>query len=302
MNLNSGLPLIDLGVFAAVAEAGGFSAAARRLGVSKAMVSTAVGRLETRLGVRLFQRTTRRLSLTEDGAAALPHAQRALEAAQDAEDAATQSRATPRGTLKVNAPMSFGLLHIVPALGDFAQAFPDVKVDLVLDDRVVDLVAGAFDVAVRIGVLSDSGLIALRIGRNRSALVAHADYLTRAGTPQKPADLAGHATLSYSLGASDWVLQRGRCSETVKLRPVLQANSSLALQQAALQGLGIARLPLFVAGGDLAEGRLVPVLPDWHLPETPIHLVTPSREHLPRKTRAFIEFFRSRMDPPAWER
>lgn len=302
MNVNSALPLAELAVFVAVAEAEGFSAAARRLGVSKAMVSTAVARLESKLGVRLFQRSTRRLSLTEDGAAALPHAQRAIEAAQDAEDAATQSRATPRGTLKVNAPMSFGLLHIVPALGEFARAFPDVSVDLVLDDRVVDLVAGAFDVGVRIGVLSDSGLVALRIGRNRSALVAHADYLARAGTPKKPADLAGHATLAYSLGPGDWLLRQGRRSETVKLRPTLRANSSLALHQAALQGLGVARLPLFVCGDDLAGHRLVEVLPDWQLPEMPIHLVTPSREHLPRKTRAFIEFFRSRMsDPPAWE-
>lgn len=303
MKMNSHFPLVELGVFAAVAESLGFSAAARRLGVSKAMVSTSISRLEAKLGVRLFQRTTRKLSLTEDGVAALPHAQRAVQAAQDAEEAATLSRSTPRGILKVNAPMSFGLLHVVPALGEFARAFPEVRVDLVLDDRVVDLVAGAFDVGLRIGTLGDSGLIAQRIGRNRSALVAHASYLSRAGTPKQPADLTAHATLAYSLGTNDWVLHQGRRTRTVEVKPLLRANSSLALHQAALQGLGVARLPLFVVGQDLARHRLVRVLPDWELPESPIHLVTTSREHLPRKTRAFLEFFRARIgDPPGWER
>ena len=299
-----GPPLEDLVVFAAVAEAEGFSAAARRLGVSKSMVSAAVARLEQRLGVRLLQRTTRRLSLTEAGAAALPHAQRARVAAQDAEEAAVSLRTTPRGTLKVNAPLSFGVLHVAPALGAFARAYPEVRVDLVLDDHVLDLVGGGFDLALRIGTLPDSSLVASTIGRNRNVLVAHAEYLARAGVPTHPSELADHAALVYSLSptGAQWSLTCDGASETVRVRGPLQADSSLALRAAALQGLGIARLPLFVAGPDLAEGRLQRVLPEWSLPEQGIHLVTAGRGQQPRKVIAFAEFLRERIgEPPYWE-
>lgn len=304
MKVNS-LPLAELGVFAAVAEVEGFSAAARRLNASKAMVSTAVSRLEKRLGVRLLQRTTRRLSLTEDGAAVLPHAQRLLLAASDAVEAAGRALAEPQGTLRINAPMSFGLLHVVPVLGAFGKAHPLVRVDLVLDDRVLDLVEGAFDLAVRIGPMRDSSLVAQRIGTNRSLLVAAPSYLARSGKPRTPADLAGHVTLAYALAASgeQWKLTRGRQTQLVKTRPHLKANSSLALRQAVLQGLGIARIPSFVVGEDVAKKRLVPVLPEWELPSSGIHLVTTVRDQLPRKTRAFIDFFRARVgEPPPWER
>lgn len=303
-NNPAALPLDELGVFAAVAEGEGFSAAARRLGVSKAMVSTAIARLEARLGVRLFHRTTRRLSLTEAGTAALPHAQRALLAARDAEEAAVSQRTSPRGTLRVNAPMSFGLRHVTPALGAFARAYPEIRVDLVLDDRVLDLVEGGFDLAVRIGTLPDSSMVATRVGRNRNALVASAEYLERAGAPTRPAELADHAALIYSLSPTGaaWTLTRDGRDETVKVRGPLQANSSLALREAALQGLGVARMPLFVVGEDLARGRLLRVLPGWDLPEQGIHVVTTAREQQPRKTRAFVEFLRGRFgDPPYWE-
>jgi DNA-binding transcriptional LysR family regulator len=294
----------DLLVFAAVAESEGFSAAGRRLGVSKSMVSAAVARLETRLGVQLLQRTTRRLSLTEAGIAVLPHAQRARVAAQDAAEAAVSLSTSPRGLLKVNAPMSFGVLHVAPALGAFASAYPEVKVDLVLDDRVLDLVAGDFDLAIRIGTLPDSSLIASSIGRNRNVLVAHVDYLARAGTPREPSDLAAHAALVYSLSAtgSVWTLSCGNRSESVKVDSPLRANSSIALREGALQGLGIARLPMFVAGPDLAKGHLKQVLPQWSLPEQGIHLVTTARGHQPRKVTAFAEFLRARIGtPPYWE-
>lgn len=297
-------PLDDLVVFAAVAETSGFSAAARRLGVSKSMVSAAVSRLEARLGVRLLQRTTRRLSLTEAGSATLPHAQRMLVAARDAEEAAVSLRTSPRGTLRVNAPMSFGVLHVAPALGAFARACPEVRVDLVLDDRVLDLVEGGFDLAIRIGTLADSTLVASPVARNRNVLVAHADYLARAGSPQQPEELAAHAALVYSLsptGAS-WTLERGRRSRLVKVGGPLQANSSLVLRDAALQGLGIARMPWFVVGEDLAQGRLQRVLAGWSLPEQGIHALTTARGQQPRKTTAFIGFLRARFgEPPYWE-
>ncbi len=298
------LPLPDLAIFVAVAETEGFSSAARRLGVSKALVSVAVARLEKRLGVRLLQRTTRRLSLTEAGAAALPHAQRALLAARDAEEAATLSLTSPRGVLRLNAPMSFGLLHVAPALGGFAKSHPEVRVDLVLDDRVLDLAEGGFDLALRIGTLPDSALVSQHLGLSRSVIVAGPDYLARAGAPASPADLVRHAALLYSLAATGprWTLTRGKRSETVRVTGPLKANSSLALRSAVLQGLGLARIPLFVVGEDLARGRLVQVLPEWDLPAQDVHALTTSREQLPRKTRAFIEFFRDRIGrPPYWE-
>ncbi len=299
------LGLQELAIFVAVAETEGFSAAAKRLGASKAMVSVAIARLEARLGVRLFQRTTRRLSLTEAGAATLPHAQRSLLAARDAEEAATQALASPRGVLRVSAPMSFGLLHVVPALGAFAKAHAEVQVDLVLDDRIVDLVEGGFDLAIRIAALPDSGLIAHRIGTNRSVLVAHPEYLARAGTPRTPGELAEHAVLLYTLSTSGsrWPLTRGAKTETIRVSGPLKVNSSLALHRAVHAGLGIARIPLFAVGEDLARGALVQVLPDWKSPEQGIFAVTTAREYLPRKTRAFIDFFRERIGEPAhWDR
>lgn len=303
--MNNAEALPDFAVFVAVAETEGFSAAARRLRVSKAMVSVAMSRLEARLGVRLFHRTTRRLSLTEAGAASLPHAQRALLAARDAEEAATHALTSPRGTLRINAPMSFGLLHVVPALGEFAKQCPEVRVDLVLDDRVLDLVEGGFDLAIRIGTLGDSSLVAHRLGATQNAVVAHPKYLARAGTPRAPSDLSDHAALLYTLAASGprWTFIRGSRKETVHVKGPLRANSSLALRQAVLQGLGVASVPRFLVGEELARGALVQVLPEWSLPEHGIFALTPERELMPRKTRVFIDFFRGRLgDPPYWER
>ncbi len=297
--------LQDLAVFVAVAETQGFSAAAKRLSVSKAMVSVAVSRLEAGLGLRLFQRTTRRLSLTEAGQAALPHAQRALVAARDAEESATQTQLLPRGVLRVNAPMSFGLLHVVPALGAFAQKFSEVRIDLVLDDRVLDFVEGGFDLALRVGTLADSSLIAHRLASGSNVIAAHPSYLKRAGAPKKPADLTEHSALVYSLSPTGarWAFTRGSKTETIAVRGPLRVNNSLALHQALLQGLGLARVPRFVVGEDLAKGRLVQLLSEWQLPEHGIFALTADRELLPRKTRAFIDFFRERLGkPPYWER
>jgi DNA-binding transcriptional LysR family regulator len=305
MKMNNLGTLQDLAVFVAVAETEGFSAAAKRLAASKAMVSVAIARLEAELGVRLFQRTTRRLSLTEAGQAALPHAQRAMLAARDAEESATQALVAPRGVLRVNAPMSFGLLHVVPALGAFAQAFSEVRVDLVLDDRVLDFVEGGFDLSLRVGTLADSSLIAHRLATGSNVIAAHPSYLERAGTPQKPSELGEHSALIYSLSPTGarWTFTRGAKTETIAVRGPLRVNNSLALHQALLQGLGLARIPRFVVGEDLAKGRLVQVLSEWALPDYGVFALTADRELLPRKTRAFIDFFRERLgEPPYWER
>jgi DNA-binding transcriptional LysR family regulator len=255
--------------------------------------------------VRLLQRTTRRLSLTEAGLAMLPHVQRALLALEDAREAATQARTAPRGPLRINAPMSFGLLHVAPALSAFAARYPEVRVDLALDDRVLDLTEGGFDLALRIGTLADSALISQPLGRSRNVLVAHPDYLSAHGEPREPAQLAAHGALLYTLSSSSqrWTLERGNKSESVRMRSRLQANSSLVLQRALLDGLGIARIPLFIVAEDLASGRLTQLLPDWSLPAQGIFALTTARDFMPRKTRAFIDFLRERIgDPPYWER
>lgn len=200
--------------------------------------------------------------------------------------------------------MSFGILHVAPAVAAFAREYPEVQVDAVLDDRFVDLVEQGFDLAIRIGNLADSALVAHRLGRNRNVLVAHAEYLKKAGTPKAPRDLAAHDTLIYSLSvaSAEWTLHQGRRTERVKVKPRLQANSSLALREAALGGLGIARIPLFAVGADLRSRRLRRVLPDWELPEHGIFALTTSRLQQPRKTRAFIDFLHERTgDPPYWE-
>ena len=296
-SLGAALPLQELAVFVAVAEAEGFSAAARRLGLSKAMVSTAVSRLEQRLGVRLLQRTTRRLSLTEAGAAALPHAQQSQLAAHDAAEAATLGSTTPRGVLRVNAPMSFGLLHVVPALGAFARAFPEVRVDLVLDDRVLDTGRGRLQ-------SGPTHRPAARLGADRADRGPQPDG---AGGPPPLSGPRGDASRARGPGRS-----RGAAVFAGVGRPTLVAvpgppagdgqgqraaegQQRLALRQAVLQGLGIAAMPLFVVGEDLAKKRLVRVLPAWDLPEQPIHAVTTAATDRVRKTRAFIDFFRNRL-------
>jgi DNA-binding transcriptional LysR family regulator len=301
-NMNNLSLLPELAVFVAVAESGGFSLAARRLGVSKAKVTMAIQRLEVALGVRLFQRTTRHVSLSGEGTDALPHAQRALSAAQDAIEAATLAQSEERGLLRISAPMSFGLLHVAPAIGAFSSSHPQLTIELNLDDRMLDLIGGGFDLALRIGTLPDSTLTARRISTHRSVLVAHSGYLAKAGTPKVPGELAAHAALLYSLVSAEWRLSKKRARVVHKPRAVLSTNSSLVLKEALLQGLGIARMPLFVVGPDLAAGRLVHVLPDWTLPEAPIQVVSTGRV-LTKKARAFVEFLRARIgEPPSWER
>ncbi|HZH44903.1 MAG TPA: LysR family transcriptional regulator [Lysobacter sp.] len=296
--------LDDMVVFAAVADSLGFSAAARRLGVSKTMVSAAVARLERRLGVKLFHRTTRRLSLTESGSAALPHAMAAWSALQEAEDAATSLRAAPRGTLRINAPMSFGIVHLAPKIHAFCEAFPEVQVDLVLDDRVVDLIGGAFDVAIRIGQLQDSSLSASLIGRNRNVVVASPAYLATAAPIRRPADLSEHPCVLYSLSSTgdQWDFTKGDTVERVPVAGRVRVNSSLAMLNMVRCGAGVARMPLFAAAEALRQREVVALLPEWEIPSHGIYAMTTARVHQPRKTGAFIDFLRAQFgDTPYWE-
>lgn len=297
--------LEGLDTFVAVVEKGGFAAAARSLGMTTSAVSKQVGKLEARLKTRLLLRTTRRLSLTEAGETFLTHAQRALNDAAAGHEAVVELGAAPRGELRVNAPMSFGIRHIAPAIAPFMAAYPDVRLDMVLDDRVQDLVAGGFDLAIRIGVLGTSGsIVARRLAVASGVLCASPAYVSRRGLPRTPSDLLAHDTLlyAYSASANEWRLDGPPGPASITIAPRLISNNSLALREAALAGAGILRVPTFAVGEDLATGRLLRLLPEWHLPNLDIYAVYPSRSYIPLKARTFVEFLQARFgDPPYWE-
>ncbi len=279
-------------VFVAVVENGGFSAAARTLGISKSAVSKRINQLEKHLGVRLLHRTTRKLSLTEAGERYFEHAAQALTAAGQAEDAVTELQGEPQGNLKISAPMSFGRLHVAPLVPKFLKRCPKLQIDLVMDDRKVDLVAGGFDVAIRAGNLPASTLIARKLAPVRQVLCASPDYIDRYGLPGTPAELSGHNCVlySYSSDANEWTLIGESGPETVTVSGSYQVNNSEALLEALREGVGIGRLPTFVAGPDLKTGPLVKLFESHSLPAFTLYAVFPERQYLPAKVRAFLDF------------
>ena len=292
-------------VFVAVVENGGFSAAARTLGISKSAVSKRINQLEAQLGVRLLHRTTRKLSLTEAGERYFEHAAQALTAAGQAEDAVTELQGEPQGQLRINAPMSFGRLHVAPLIPKFLKRYPKLQIDLVMDDQKVDLVSGGFDVAIRAGNLPASTLIARKLAPVRQVLCASPDYIDRYGQPGTPAELSGHNCVlySYSSDADKWTLIGESGPETVTVSGSYQVNNSEALLEALRERVGIGRLPTFVAGPDLKTGRLVKLFESYRLPDFTIYAVFPERQYLPAKVRAFLDFAIEYFggDQPYWD-
>lgn len=296
--------LAGMAVFARVVDAGGISAAARELRLSKSAVSKQLSALEDRLGARLLQRTTRRMSLTEAGTGFLEHCRRVVAEAEAAESAVGALQAEPRGTLRVNAPMTFGTMHLSAAMPDFMARFPLVRVDLVLNDRMVDLLDEGFDVAVRIARLADSSLVARKLAPAKRVMVASPIYLDRRGRPQGLADLAQHDILSYSYvaAADEWRFTGPQGEETARVECRLSANNGEILLGACLAGAGIAALPTFIAGPSLRAGTLVRVLPEYKYDEISIHAVWPASRHLSAKVRAFVDFLAERFGPvPYWD-
>ena len=297
--------LSDIAVFVRVVECGSFTAAAERLDISKSVVSKYVTRLEDQLGARLLNRTTRRLSLTEVGRVFYERSRVGLADIEDAQAEVSRLQSEPRGTLRINAPMSFGILHIAPALPEFQELYPDVTVDMNLDDRKVDVIGGGFDVSVRISELPDSSLVARRLGPCRHAIVAAPAYLERCGTPRTPEELLDHNIITYRYQESslEWHFQAPDNKTTsVTVSGSMKMNNSLALREALLEGAGITRTPTFVVGKDIQEGRLVPVLRDYEIFEVTIFLVYPQRRHLSPKVRAFVDFMAKRVtETPYWD-
>ena len=298
--------MASMAAFTKVVGAGSFSAAALQMQVSQALVTKQIQELESWLGARLLNRTTRRLSLTEVGAAFYERAARILEAVEEAKNAAGALQTAPRGRLRVNAPVSFGLLHLAPVVTEFLQRFPEVSVELLVNDRVVDLLEGEFDVGVRIGRLRSSSLIARKIAPIRLAVCAAPDYLARHGVPKTPDDLSKHDCLEYTYFESrgEWRLLNSKGDEiVVPVSGRYLANNGDVLRTTAIAGGGIILLPTFIIGEDLRAGRLVRLLPDYPPPEQGLHALYPPGRHLSAKVRSFVDFLVARFGgEPAWDR
>ncbi|WP_199155118.1 LysR family transcriptional regulator [Chromobacterium sp. ASV23] len=292
-------------IFVAVVEAGSFSAAAAKLGLTKSAVSKRVQQLEAALNVRLLQRTTRSLSLTEAGERYYDRARGALALAREAEEVAAGLQGAPQGLLRISVPMAFGRLHLSPLVPAFLRRYPDIQLDMAMDDRMVDLVEGGYDLAVRIGNLPGNSMVARRIAPCRVVMCASPAYLAEYGVPSHPADLARHNCLSYSYyrGGAYWTFQGPEGEIRVQPGGNYQVNNSEARRDALLAGLGICEMPTFIVGPDLTAGRLLPVLTDYPLPLHAIHVVFAERRRLPAKARAFIDFLDERLggDAPLWD-
>ncbi len=294
----------DLTLFVRIARLGTISAAARDLDITPAAASARLASFEKGLGVRLLHRTTRRATLTEDGNALLPHAEHLLEAADTARAVLGRVQVSPRGVLRVAAPSSFARLHLVPALPAFMARYPDLRLDMRISDSVVDLVEGAFDVAVRYADLADSSFVARRLAPDRRVLVASPAYLAQHGEPASPDDLDRHACLV--VGTLDlWTFRDTHGNVMVKrVTPTLRINDGTAVRDAAASGLGVALMATWVAADALRSGALVPVLRDYPLVSTQtLWAIYPSARELAPKVRAFIDFLVAQFGAePPWDR
>lgn len=290
------MPLPDLeawAVFAKVVELGSFSGAAAELGLSGPTVSKLIGRLEARFGERLIHRTSRRLSVTETGRVLAVRAAQILAEGEAVEAEAQAKSATPRGRVRLAAPMSFGLRHVAEILPEFLETYPEVTIDLHLDDRVVDLVAAGFDMALRIADLPDSGMIARRLCPVHRWVVGTPAYFSRHGVPERPRDLERHACLGYSYLATGetWRFTGpGGMEEMVTIAARLKANNADALDAALAAGIGVALQPDFIAWKAVEEGRLQAVLTDWNAPPLALHLVMPAGGPRAIRTRVLADF------------
>lgn len=283
--------LRSMQVFRRVVEAGSFVAAARRMNLSPAMASKHVMHLEHHLNARLLNRTTRRLSLTEAGRAYYDRCAQALAELEEAEDAIGATRSTPRGTLRVNSLLSFGMRHVAPLIADYTARHPQVVVELSLNDRLVDLVEDGYDLAIRgtTGEARATSLIAREIAKLELVACAAPSYLARHGMPAAPADLANHNCLLF-LPQREWSFGRGTAPERIAVSGNLISDNLDALRSAALSGMGVAYLGTDIIGDDLRDGRLQRVLPDMATPQLSVSAVYPSRRYLSAKVRSFIDF------------
>lgn len=300
-------------IFIAVTDNAGFSSAARQLGISKSAVSKRITQLEDQLGARLFHRTTRKLSLTEAGERFYEYAAQANRSAQQAEDAVHELKGEPRGILKIQLPMTLGQMHIAPLIPIFLQRYPHLEIDLVMDDRHINLVEQGYDLAVRAGDMPDSNLIARPLAPLHSVVCASPKFLQAfeqqfKQTLDQPPRLtkANCITYSYSSNANIWQFvssQASKPSHKIKVSGNYRVNNSAALKQALIAGVGIGRLPTFIVGDAIKRGELVALFQDYKMPSKSLYAVYPERQYLPTKVRAFLDFLIEKLgqDIPYWD-
>jgi DNA-binding transcriptional LysR family regulator len=289
--------LASMKVFVAVVDGGSFAAAANRLDTSRAMASKQVQNLEEHLGTRLLNRTTRKLSLTETGRGFHERCVQIIADVEEAEQAAGQMTSVPRGVLKVTMPLSYGQHVLGSMIGEYVQSYPLVRLDIALSDRKVDIVEEGFDLAIRIGALAQSDLIARKIGGIRSLVCAAPAYLAKFGRPASPGELSQHACLGYTLTGTgaEWRLEGPEGEVVVPISGPVRADNGDFLRLAAVSGAGVVMQPQFIVADDLAAGRLVRILPEWQSGELGVHAVYPSRKHLSAKVRTFVDFMAARL-------
>jgi molybdate transport repressor ModE-like protein len=299
--------IADLTLFLRVLDLGSITAAARSLDLSLAVASQRLKRLERSLGVSLLHRTTRKLHATAEGTRLAEKGRRLIQELEDLSGDLRQSSADISGTLRVTVSASFGRQHISPLLPEFLRRHPRIRLNINFTDLVMDLVSTGFDLAIRIGKLDDSGLVARRVARNRRVLCASPEYLRRHGTPLRPDDLTGHNCLVLvgSRGPQDvWTLSHPKQREIrIRVRGSLESNLGEALRDAALAGLGITLHSTWHVGEDLRSGRLKLVLPEYPPAESAIYAVMPQRNLTPPRVRVFVDFLTEHFgDPPPWDR
>lgn len=288
--------LNDILIFTRVVEARSFTAAARGLGMPKSNVSRRVAQLEDRLGVRLLQRTTRKLNLTDAGRSYYEYGIRIVAEVEEAEQAVTHLQAAPRGQLRITAPVEFGMAFLGQPVAEFMHRYPEVSVEAELTDRKVDMIEEGFDVAIRIGRLSDSSLIARRIGQIARVLCASPDYLARHSAPQNLQELTQHNCILWLNPEVRWAFQDPEGNEIVlSVSGSLKANNISFMRDAAIQGMGIALLPTLLCCEALNQGSLIALLPEYQPVEAGIYAIYPSRRHLASKIRLFVDFLGERL-------
>ena len=295
----------NMNAFVRVVEAGSISAAADRMDVAKSVISRRLKELETHLGVELFHRTTRQMNLTDSGRAFYQQSVRILADILEAEHATSQFHGALKGNLKVALPLSFGLMHLGPAINEFLQAHPEIEFDLDFNDRHVDLLVEGFDLAIRIASLPDSSLIARRLAPIQTVMCASPAYLERMGTPQSPHELIHHRCLVYNLigNLENWNVfdATGQLIKT-RITPYLKASNGEFLRDAAVAGMGIVLLPTFIVYQEIERGALMPIMTNYHYSQLAAYAIYPQTRHLSQRVRAFVDFLVERFEgSPYWD-
>ncbi len=280
--------LNEIAIFVKVVDAGSFTGAAKSLGLPKSTVSRKITQLEERLAIRLLQRTTRTLSLTDTGSAYYQQCSRIINDVQEANIAVTEMQSKPVGLLRITAPVLFGSLVLSDLVSDFLQGNPDIQIDMVLTDQPLDLIQEGIDVAFRVGTLADSSLIARSLGSVNLITCASPEYLEKHGKPTHPQELQSHHVLSWGQN-NTWEFDDPD-KLTLELKPRVKVNDAFSLHKLALNDLGVVRLPAFLCADDIKAGKLKPVLCDWSYRASPIHALYPSNRHLSVKVRSFVDY------------